>query len=317
MTELERLDQLLAKQERAVSEAFRRYIELVQSDMVAGMIADRLERGDVRGAFAVIEPYVAQIGDVLPDIQREVGRETMEELRRIVPVTFAAISFDATHPRAAALVRTQRLGLIREFPESQFETVQQAVERAVGNGGGVVATARAFRDAIGLTAQQERAVWGFRRLLETGDKDALGRALRDRRYDADLRASITANQPLGPRMINTMVSRYRARALALRAETIARSEALRAYSEAREESLEQMVEQTEIAEDRVERIWNRVGDNRVRDWHDTMQGQTSPMGGTFVDGKGQLLRYPGDPEAPANTTISCRCTLTFRIKPAT
>lgn len=314
-TELERLDELLSKQEREVRDAFVRYIELVQSPAVTGMVLDRLEVGDVAGALALIERYVGQIGNVLPDIQLDVGRETMAELQALVPA--AVIGFDATHPRAVALVRTQRLGLIREFSDRQLEATQQAIERAVGNGLGPAEIGRAFRDSIGLTANQEQAVSNFRRLLENGDKEALQRALRDRRFDADIRASISQNQPLGAKIINTMVTRYRERALMLRSETIARTEAHRAYSEAREESLDQMVEQTGIAKERVVRVWNTVNDERRRKWHGTMQGQTSPIGGTFVDGLGNELRYPGDPEAPAETIINCRCPLTFRIKPAT
>lgn len=316
-TDLERLDELLAKQERTVREAFLRYVELVQTEAVTAMVLDRLEAGDVEGARALLERYAAQVGDALPEVQLDVGRETSSELQQLLRGSALAISFDATHPRAAALVRTQRLGLIREFTDRQLETVQQAVERAVGNGLGPADTGRAIRNAIGLTVQQEQAVWGYRRLLETGAREALDRALRDRRFDTTVRDALDRARPLTSRQIDVMVARYRMRALALRADTISRTEALRAYSEAREEALEQMVEQAQLEQDRVERIWNRVNDERVRDWHDTMQRQVRRMGEAFVDGKGNRLRYPGDPDAPAETIISCRCTLTFRIKPAT
>lgn len=313
-TEIERLDELLSAQEAAVADAFRRYIELVNSDAVTAMVVDALERRDVDRAFAILEPYIVQLGDVLPQIQLDVGQHTAAELQALIGNAAFAISFDASFPRAASLVQTQRLGLIREFSRSQFEAVEQAVRRGVDSGAGAQETARAFRDAIGLTARQEQAVASFRKLVIGDPREALTRALRDRRFDGQLLRAIDRNQPPTARQVDRMVERYRARALMARSETISRTEAHRTYSEAREESFEQMLEQTKIPEEAFERIWNRIKDQRTRDWHESMQGQTRARGEMFVDGHGNLLRHPGDPAAPAETIINCRCTLTFRIK---
>lgn len=315
-TEIERLDELLTKQEAKVRRAFLRYVELVQGSSVMALVLERLEQNDVRGAFAIIETYIARYADVLSDIQLEVGRETAAELQRLVGDAAAAISFDASFPRAAELVRTQRLGLIREFSDGQFRAVQQAVARGVSQGMGALELARRFRSAVGLTAQQESAVANFRRLLENDPAKALGRELRDRRFDRAVARAADDGTRLNRRQIDTMVNRYRARAIMARADTISRTEALRAYSEAREEALEQMLDQTGIDHERVERTWNSTRDERVRDHHAAMQGQKRPLGEPFVDGLGNRLRYPGDPDAPAETVIQCRCTLTFRIAPA-
>lgn len=102
----------------------------------------------------------------------------------------------------------------------------------------------------------------------------------------------------------------------MRAENIARTEAHDAFSQARDEALEQMVEQTGIARDSIVRIWNTTKDERRREWHGTMEGQERQLGQSFEDGLGNQLRRPGDRQAPAETTINCRCTLTFRIAQA-
>ena len=155
----------------------------------------------------------------------------------------------------------------------------------------------------------------YRAQLEALDRRALDRQLRDRRYDDRVATAVQRDRPLTTRQIDTMVSRYRARSLAARAETIARTEALTAYSQARDEALTQMMEQTRLNQNRINRVWHATHDARVRDWHLSMDDQEQPPGESFVDGLGNLLAYPGDPAAPPETRINCRCTLGFRVLP--
>jgi hypothetical protein len=76
-----------------------------------------------------------------------------------------------------------------------------------------------------------------------------------------------------------------------------------------------MIEATGIEPERIERVWNSTRDGRVRDFHASMSGQKRKPEDLFRDGHGNLLRYPGDPRAPAETTINCRCGLTFSVAP--
>ncbi len=56
--------------------------------------------------------------------------------------------------------------------------------------------------------------------------------------------------------------------------------------------------------------WVTRGDDRVRSSHRMLDGKTVPVGQGFaLDGK--TLRFPGDPLAPADLTIGCRCRLKF------
>lgn len=315
-TDLERIDELLAGQERAVRRAFLEFVQLVQSAEVMDLITAQLERGHVEEAFTIVESYIARFGDVVPRVHQSVGTATIDELAAIIPAAIPlALSFDPSNPRAAALVQAQRMGLIREMSDRQLASIQQAMGRGLRAGLGAQANARLFRDAIGLTAQQEAAVDSYRLSLQRASRDALQRALRDRRFDARVLQAVEQNRPLTDRQIEIMVSRYRARALAARAETIARTEAVQATSEAREEAVAQMIKTTGLDPQRVSTFWNPTGDDRTRDWHESMARQRRGQDGFFIDGLGQRLRYPGDPSAPANTRISCRCALTYEVGP--
>lgn len=58
------------------------------------------------------------------------------------------------------------------------------------------------------------------------------------------------------------------------------------------------------------RVWNTRADSLVRASHAAMHNQKKKKGEKFVSGKGNLLSYPGDPFAPADDTMNCRCILT-------
>lgn len=311
--QLDRLEALLDDLEASVAAEFREFIRAVNSDEVFGMIAARLEAGDLDGALDIVDSYVVRFSNVLPAVQATAGTAAAAELAALAGEFAIAISFDPSHPRAAALVRANRLLLIREFTEEQRSATRQAIARAFDEGTGTAGTARAFRNSIGLTTAQEGWVSSYEQLLRNRDKKALERALRDRRFDRTTARSIALDKPLTEAQIAARVDRYRARALMMRSETIARTEAVRATSQAREEALQQMIEQTGIDPRRVQRVWNATRDARVRDAHRAMDSQRRLLGLTFEDGNGNQLRYPGDPQAPADTTINCRCTLTFEI----
>lgn len=315
-TDIERLDELLTGQEKRIRRAIIDYMRLLDSPAISGVVFDLLEQGLVEDALDLLDTYVARIGDTIPQVWQDVGDDAARELAAMVPSIAVAISFDVTNPRAADKIRANRLLLIRQFTESQRDSVRQALHRAMMEGGGPARNARAFRNAIGLTAYQESVVASYEQLLRRNSGQALDRALRDRRFDDRLRAAIERDRPLTERQIGLMVSRYRARMLIMRSENIARTEALRAFSQAREEATEQMIAAGGIDRRRFIRVWRSVHDKRTRDWHASMDRQERGMDEAFVDGKGYRLRWPGDPSAPAETTINCRCTTTFRIAKA-
>lgn len=47
----------------------------------------------------------------------------------------------------------------------------------------------------------------------------------------------------------------------------------------------------------------------TRDTHEALDGTKNPQGEPFVTIKGNKLRYPGDPSAPASEVINCHCVL--------
>ena len=61
------------------------------------------------------------------------------------------------------------------------------------------------------------------------------------------------------------------------------------------------------------KVWIATGDNRTRDWHLSMDGQEVSKDEEFIDGQGNKLMYPGDPDAEPQTTWNCRCSMRSHI----
>lgn len=311
----ERLDSLLDETDAVFADAFREFMDQVQSDAVMGQVVAALEANDVEAALDIVRRHVVVMGNTsFPTAFQIAGREAVLEVLDQLGPPSVAIAFDPTNPRAAEIMRQETLGLIREFTARQIETTREALAQAFMDGVGTAERARSFRDSIGLTRQMWRAVANYRRLLESQSAQALDRALRDRRFDRSVRRASSGGKPLTRDQINRMVDRYRQRYIAHRADMIARTESGRATSLAREESFRQIAEQTGLG-DRLVRIWNSTADKRTRDAHVTMNGQERRMNENFIDGDGNPLRFPHDPLAPPETTINCRCVLTMRITP--
>lgn len=317
--ELDRLDAQLARQERRIREAFAEFVRDAKSPRVIAEVTSFLEAGDTEGALRILDSYTARMGAVIPRVFNDAA---VAEAAALAPLLLklnprVAVGFDPTDPAAADLMRRATLEFIVEFSGKQREAVREAVVNSMLAGKGVSATARAFRDSIGLTVHQMRAVDSYRTLLENGSVQALSRQLRDRRFEPSkktLSAKREYVRSRTPAQIDTMVDRYRERMLRSRSETIAATEGTAVTSAARDEAFRQAAEASGLDLNLVDEIWNSTRDRRTRDTHRAMNRQVRPYGVPFDSPSGAKLRYPGDPQAPAAEVIACRCHKTRRIR---
>ena len=309
-----RIESLLARESARVRRAFRRFLDDVRSDDVRRQVRLALERRGVEDALQVIDAHVVRLGGVVTQVFQNAAAAEAPALVRQLGRAHIAVTFDPTYPRAAELMRRNRLEFVREFTRGQRQTTRAALVEALQIGAGPIQTARIFRDSIGLTEVQRGAVANYRRLLEDGDSAALARDLRDRRFDPSVARAIADEEPLGAEKISRMVDQYRNRYLQYRAETIARTETLRTIAEARREALEQVLEQVGLPRGTTKRTWRATQDARTRDTHAEMDEQVRGMDEPFESPSGVLLMFPGDPGAPPEEVINCRCTETYSIE---
>lgn len=308
---LARIRRLLARADARMRDAFLAVVSEVRGLRTLVRIATLLEQGQVEEALAILERAVQGLGMAWTASFVAAAQDTAAFLSR--NVAEVSVVFDQVNDRALRIMRDNQLRLVTEFSAEQRRATRVAIANGIEEGINPREMARRFRDSIGLTAKQQQAVDNYRRALQSGDRSALERALRDRRFDPTVSRAIEEGVALSPQQIDRMVDRYRQRYLAYRAEVIARTEALRSVHQGVEEMYEQSFEQGELVREQLIREWNTASDGRVRDSHQPMDGQTRPFGEPFTSGNGTRLDYPGDLNAPASETIQCRCAVGTRI----
>jgi HK97 family phage portal protein len=91
-----------------------------------------------------------------------------------------------------------------------------------------------------------------------------------------------------------------------RAERIARTETIGAANAGAEEGMR--------ASGADGKEWLSARDGQVRETHADLDGETTDVTGVFLSPSGAKLAYPGDPSAPPEEIINCRCTVLPVVK---
>lgn len=304
------IDDLIATLTGRLKRRFKEAVENVRSQYTLRQIVRLMESGRVEDAIRTARAsylvFADQVNSGFIFSGERAGIWLSNRLDDLV-------SFDRTNERAVQAMRRRRLELVRQITDEQRRAIRVAIDAGVERGANPIEVARDFRETIGLTERQAQAVANYRRLLEQGNRGALDRALRDRRYDRRVRRAIDG-EALSPEQIDRMVERYRQRYIKYRSEVIARTESLAATHEGTEEALQQAVDSGHVNVTLLERSWVTAGDERVRGSHASMSGQKRRMGEAFLSGNGYQLRFPGDPRAPISEIAQCRCVLTTRMR---
>jgi SPP1 gp7 family putative phage head morphogenesis protein len=217
-----------------------------------------------------------------------------------LPSTVATdLSFNLMSRESVQFLENYEFGLIQGITDQAKDSIRQIIIRAFQEGGAPAKQARQIRDVIGLTPSQEQAVASFRDSLASTDKltNALGRALRDGRYDRTLEAHRAAGTVPSETAADKMVSRYAERFVNHRATTIARTESVRASNMGQRQVWDQAQKQGLLAHDQ-QRVWITSGDDRTCEICEELDGETAGLNEEFDAG----IMEPPDPHP------DCRCT---------
>jgi len=305
------LTKILNKIEPELRDDLLRMFALTSQRVTVTQIETLIAQGQIDEAIRLVTPQAEIFAASWASAYVFSGKETGAWVSRQIPVE---VIFDQVNVRAVLAMQNNSLRLVQSLSLAQRNATREALLDGIRRGVNPREAARAIKQSIGLTARQVRAVNSYRAALKDGDSSALTRALRDKRFDPTVANSIRTGSPLSQAQVDRLVDRYVQRQLIYRSEVIARTEALRSTHEGNDEMFRQAIEDGHFAAEDISQTWNTAMDARVRDTHTTMNGQIRDYGEPFVSGGGNLLRYPGDPLAPAKEVIQCRCTLSTRIK---
>lgn len=282
-------------------------------------IEEALRTGGVDAVMRILDDtpkmISAGIRNELDDAIRDSGRAAISVVPKsaIIEETFR---FSTTNTLSVEAIRNYELNLIQQVSSETIQAVRNGVHADIISGRNPIDTARNFRENIGLTQRQERAVRNYQRALEELDTAALDRRLRDRRFDGKVSRAIQDGRPLNKKDVDRLTKRYRERYIKYRAEVIARTESLRAVSMGQQEAMNQALQSGAIDGTSLRKYWVTARDERVRNSHSLIPDLNPdgvPVDGSFTTPLGPL-RYPRDPMGSAANTIQCRCAVVYRMK---
>jgi hypothetical protein len=327
-------EQLLDKYDQRLAEAFFQGIDAIKSGITLRVVVERLEKGDIAGAIDAmhLEPEAFSALELaLAEAYNAGGTSLVENLPRIKDPEGNRVifRFGVRNPEAEAELRYHSSQLVSRIVEDQRTAIRQALQEgfSAGRNPNSIAldvvgrinrvTGKREGGIIGLTAPQERFVSSARAELLSGDatllRNYLSRQRRDKRFDRTVAAAIREGRAIPADVVARMVGRYSDRLLVLRGETLARTETMTAIGTARENAIHQQISAGKVDVTDVQKIWRSAGDGHVRHAHQSLNGKAVGIDEAFQSPSGATLRYPGDPRAPTNEIVGCRCHLEYKI----
>lgn len=178
---------------------------------------------------------------------------------------------------------------LRPIVEAIFEDAADAVEQRSGQ--------KIDRDAEGYKKLIDQQIKRAERLNET-TKEEVGTAL----FIAAALVGATVAEKAN--FLNLTVGAIYVDIDDKRKDQIAENEAFTAYNGSLWETARQVKAPT--------KTWLSRKDDKVRATHKLLHGKTVPLGTAFK-AAGIEIRFPGDPAAPGQHTIGCRCILGFKL----
>ncbi|RUW55608.1 head morphogenesis protein [Mesorhizobium sp. M1A.F.Ca.ET.072.01.1.1] len=315
-----------------IRSAFLGAMQDVVDNAIINAMVKAIGEGDLEAAFRALGFSDAAMRPITAAIERayeQGGVMTGKTFPKFLntPSGKVVFRFDVRNSRAEAWLRDHSSSLITRLTEDARAGVRNLLTEGMqaGRNPRSVAldivgridpqTGRRVGGIIGLTQQQERWSSNVRRELQDLSDNYFTRALRDKRFDRIVAKAIREGTPLDNATVEKLVGRYRDNALRYRGETIARTEAVQSLNRSEYEAHRQAIDLGAMKESAVKRIWDSVGDNRVRWSHRKMEGQAVGMDEPFVSPSGAKLLFPGDTSlgAGGDETIMCRCRVRLKV----
>lgn len=315
-------EQIITVLSSDLQDGFVRSMQGMVDNVVLGELIAAIEAGDAQRAYEVLWFNAAALRPLTRAIElvyERSGEWTTDGYPRVPDLPY--FRFDVRNQRAEQWIKAKSGTLITAIGEdirnNVRDTLLDGIERGVNPRQTALSiigrvdqtTGERVGGVLGLTQQQEGWTRSLRTYLAQGNERYFSMALRDKRFDATVRAAFDSGRPLPSEVVERLVTRYRSSALRYRGEMIGRTESLLAFNAAEYESTLQVLATGKVREKDIKREWDSAGDKRVRPAHKVMDGQQVGPNEAFVSPSGARLMHPGDSSlgAPGSLTIACRC----------
>jgi len=282
-----------ARMEAGQRARWLRAVQYLQTQMPLSRLEDLIQSGRIAELLTedVLNQAFAEFREGLYNTTVDSFRFSREQIQGAMLEGRPMIAFNTLSPRVM-----QAIGVLDErilsFKQEVRETVRVAVADGLQAGRSPLAVARTVRDVIGIAPNQVAYVRNLRLALESGD------AAKAVSYDIDKRfVKMIEKGGLTQAKIDRIVESYTNRRIAQHANTVARTTTLQSYKQANRASYGAAIDAGIIKRHLAVKSWRTVGDSKVREEHDAMNGETVPFDANFSNGE----------ELPGDSTYNCRC----------
>lgn len=281
----------------AMLRAFDRLRSNLSETQIASMLANGSTDTVIFEAFSD-EVLTASLNVVRDSLRLGIVNSATSFTRDLPIARRSAVAFDTLSPNVVTGIRSLESRVMTTLKTDIRESARQIALRGIEAGKSPKAVARELRDVVGLAPNQESAVANFRKMLETGDREALNRALRDKRFDGTLKKALGPDgNGLSVEQIDRMSESYRRRVLAFNAETNAKTAAMDAQKLGQRLSWQNAIDQGIVDRGSLMKRWRGTMDDRERPEHVAMEGEEVHFDAPFSNGQ----TIPGDSD------FNCRC----------
>jgi hypothetical protein len=230
----------------------------------------------LRAAFTLAQwDDIVQRGDVTPITEALNAQPLQMALRESVAASAGEtailgqlkVEFDILHPYVSDALRIFESRAIQTLEQEVRSGVLAYLNTTVSRGINPREIARGLRDQIGLPPNLVQAGARYREMLTSGDagqlKQALTRAIRDKRFDGTIERAISGQTSLTREQIDRQMERWYERALTVHTETIARTASMDAVNVGNRLAWQQVVADGQVSIHNLRRYWVVAKDEKV------------------------------------------------------
>lgn len=223
--------------------------------------------------------------------------------------------FSITNEKTSSVINAGNEKIASELSKSSKKALINNIYHSLGRGLSPYAMVQEYKATVGLTEADELAVHNYRKYLESNNREALNRKLRDKTFDNAIRDSLDSKIVLPKKQIEEITSSYRERLKVYRTEVIANNESLRAASISQYEAISQAKNTGALDTTSMRRFWVTSADEKVRMNHRAIPSMNPNGVGideSFKTPQGPL-KYPRDPNGSLSNIMNCRCKVVYKI----
>lgn len=327
-----RLQDLIQEWEPKLRDAFLAAVQGLRNGVDEVRLIEAISSGQIEEALAAVNiepsaytPYVEEIRNAY----RTSGEFSVSQMPPLQDVRGVKVTmrFDVRDLGAEEWINEHSSKAIKEISDDLKQSVRDKLTKGLVDGTNPVTTARDIAGRynrktgereggiLGLTNRQRQSVENAAEELRTNPKAYLDRKLRNKSFDHYVRKSIETGEPIPEDIQKKMVNALQSRTEKKRADTVARTESMTSMHAAQREAYQQAINKGLASPDEIEREWSATSRSKpTRESHQELDGQKVKFNEPYVSPiTGARLMYPGDPKAPAEEIINCRCWEMFRI----